>query len=178
MDYTVLKCRLGRRTSPCTPRSRAGQEQQAMEQLPQDMVEHREMEWWILGLAAGPPVCLGREYTKEEEPPQDSQGLMLEYIMEESTGLLLEYIMEEPTDTRESEQSMELETQAIMEWGLISEARQDSQDLEYIKELETREDIQGREQERIWEPEETEVPHSGLVELGASGLDALGASPS
>ena len=160
-----------------------------MEQMPQDMVEHREMEWWILGLAAGPPVCLGREYTKEEEPPQDSQGLLLEppqdsqgllleYIMEESTGLLLEYIMEEPTDTRESEQSMELETQAIMEWGLISEARQDSQDLEYTKELETREDIQGREQERIWEPEETEVPHSGLVELGASGLDALGTSPS
>ena len=120
---------------------------------------------------------MGREYTKEEEPPQDSQGLMLEYIMEESTGLLLEYIMEEPTDTRESEQSMELETQAIMEWGLISEARQDSQDLEYIKVLEIREDIQGRGQERIWEPEETEVPHSGLVELGASGLDALGASP-
>ena len=98
--------------------------------------------------------------------------------MEESTGLLLEHIMEEPTDTRESEQSMELETQAIMEWGLISEARQDSQDLEYIKVLEIREDIQGRGQERIWEPEETEVPHSGLVELGASGLDALGTSPS
>ena len=137
-----------------------------MEQLPQDMVEHREMEWWILGLAAGPPVYLEREHTKEEEPPRDSQGL------------LREYIMEEPTDTRESEQSMELETQAIMEWGLISEARQVSQDLEYIKELEIREDIQGREQERIWEPEETEVPHSGLVELGASGLDALGASPS
>ena len=137
MEYTVLKCRLGRRTSPCTPRSRAGREQQAMEQLPQDMVEHREMEWWILGLAAGPPVYLEREHTKEEEPPRDSQGL------------LLEYIMEEPTDTRESEQSMELETQAIMEWGLISEARQDSQDLEYIKELEIREDFQGREQERI-----------------------------
>ena len=161
-----------------------------MEQLPQDMVEHREMEWWILGLAAGPPVCLGREYTKEEEPPQDSQGLLLEYIMEESAGLLLEYIMEEPTDTRESEQSMELETQAITEWGLISEARLDliSEARQDIKELVIREviqgreqermDIQGREQERIWEPEETEVPHSGLVELGASGLDALGASPS
>ena len=126
-----------------------------MEQLPQDIVEHREMEWWTLGLAAGPPVCLGREYTKEEELKRSPRGALEfrsrrfhvrtkeEEPPQDSQGLMLEYIMEEPTDTRESEQSMELETQAIMEWGLISEARQGGQDLEYIKELEILENIRG-----------------------------------